>query len=207
MKIDVHMLLPENKNESLFNRCMESLSEDLNNDSIDLHFSDAIEGRLGLARKNAYLLGDNDWVSLVDFDDQIRSGAFTRLLGYLSDDLSALYTNHSIYNQQGKYIGNWFSEVADDGYSKIYQMHHLIVFRRDILEEVLPMLDDLVSSESYPMNIHAISKGKVLGLNQVEYDWFKYDNGTHRRYQWRNNPRKLKKWCVEKKKEIQKNTK
>lgn len=119
--IDVHILTMPNDNQAWFEKCLNSLKKE----PVSVQVCNGIKGDIGNARADAFLLGDNEYVSFVDPDDYILPGGFLACLDELhKSNCDVVYTQEIITG---------FSGVVHDKPLIRDWIHHLIVMRRDVV--------------------------------------------------------------------------
>jgi len=184
--IDVHVIQTGRKYAK---ECLDSLHDE----PINLFLSKFIEGRIGLARVKAIMEGNSEFVSFVDDDDILVPGTFGIALEVLKKGYSAYYTNHFVMDSEKKVYGKWFHKPAKPiGFSQNIQMHHVVVYRRSIIERVFDSTALARTSERTLFNLASIYHGVVYGDDRMGLYWRVHDDSAHN-VKWENP----KEWHIE----------
>lgn len=171
--IDVHII---NTDRPYRKRCVDSLS----GEPINLFEAPFIKGRIGKARVNGIKMGTSEFVSFVDDDDILVPGAFTRALDILQQGFSAYYSNHYVMDVDGKVYGRWFDKPAKAiGFSQETQMHHIVVYRRELIEPVFAATELALYKERTLFNLASIYHGRVFGDDRMGLYWRVHEDSAH----------------------------
>lgn len=186
--ISVHIISkPEERTSERYYKCLESLK----GEPVNVVHADYIDG-VGNARVSAIQRSHGEWISWIDPDDYVIDHGFSVCWNLISanPNCSAVYTNHWIA-EKGKIIKPWFHSLASGkGFSQCVQMHHLVVYRKSIIEKEFEYMKDVNTIDKKLFNLASISKGKVIGTDKCYYMWNKDGNQNHLRYTINDNPRK-----------------
>lgn len=128
--IDVHVLTLPNERQDWLDQCLTSLQ----GHPIQLHVIEGVQGHIGQGRIKGYSQGTSPYVASVDSDDRVLPGAFDACLQCLesNSELAAAWTaEHLLWNDE-------LIEVPPH----LYYMHHIVVFRRAWLNQVLDQYQD-----------------------------------------------------------------
>jgi hypothetical protein len=175
--IDVHIGLSGKENKKWLGQCTASLERE----PVNIHFVRSVPGDIGKMRAIGYSAGTSPWVVAVDPDDWVEQGAFTRALEFLTDDVSAYYTNHSVFAEDGERTGQWFKQLAPAvGFAQASQMHHLTIYRREAIRPALHLLVGMPTRPYTVLNLQALLQGQVVGTKKIEYHWRDHPQGLHR---------------------------
>jgi len=178
--IDVHIA---KSNRPYFDECVESLK----NEPINLHIVPYQE--YGAMRIEGFMKGTSPFVAAVDDDDIVVEGVFHRALDALNKGYSAYYSNHHIMNGEGTVYGKWFDKLAKPiGFSQLRQMHHVVVYRREIIQPVLKYLSGIKIKDKELLNLKSIYDGTVFGDNFMGLYWRVHDQSIHTTRRREDNP-------------------
>lgn len=122
--IDVHVLTYSGTRQEWLDQCLRSLE----GENCTVHVVQGVEGNVGAGRAHAYTLGEHEFVSYVDSDDYV-------LPGVMDACLRALKRYQAVVTMEQML---WGDRVA----SKLEGMHHLTVYRRELVQPVLATLPD-----------------------------------------------------------------
>lgn len=184
--IDVHVLLLPDTNAEWFQQCMESME---NEDNITVHLTDGIEGDLGGARANGYVQGKGEYVSYVDPDDLIVPGVFAKCEAMLDADPSAaaIFTLSDAITDTGEPIKSinplalYRAKNNASHYPAWTRAHQIIVYRREVIEKILPELREQNNLWADRWAIaFARRYGHFLCTEEVGYHWRRHDKQTHK---------------------------
>lgn len=129
--IDIHILTMPYENKQFLRDCLKSLE----GEPVVTHIVDGIPGNICAARKRAFLLGGNPYVSSVDPDDFILPGCFSTALDILENNPNVAGTYCFEYVVGDKLV------LSDRSINRL--PHHAMVFRRSVFEQFLPVLDSI----------------------------------------------------------------
>lgn len=167
--VDVHILTMPNDNMEWFKKCLESLEQE----PVKIYISPGISEDIGNARANAFLRGTNEYVSFVDPDDYVLPGGFSACVDLIKSQNSyAAYTNEIIVGFSGTIYNN---PIIRDW------VHHLLVFRRDIILEHLQIWRDwlwgstLSEGQTFIKYLQA-NNYKVSSIKSPYYVWRRHIN-------------------------------
>ena len=185
--IDCHTLYLPNHNKLW----LEDLKNDLVKEPVIHHLVPGIPNNITDSRKNGYAQGNNKYCSFIDDDDRVKEGIFTKFTEGLENSnasfiwagevvmCSNLVKRLKINRPSGVFKKNFI--LATHRY-----VHGVVVYRRELIEELLPMItinndymDWIVSSCMYVL-------GKVRGyndpicLNDIGMYWRMHSNNTSR---------------------------
>lgn len=127
--IDVHILTMPYENKQWLQDCLKSLETE----PVVTHVVPGIKGNVCAARKQAFTMGEQPYVSSVDPDDLVLPGCFSSALELLENNPNVAGTYCFEYVVGDKLI------LSEGRINR--QPHHAIVFRRSILDTILPVLD------------------------------------------------------------------
>lgn len=173
--IDVHVLTMPDENPQWLQRCLDSLK----NEPVITHVAPGIEGNIGKARRAAFALGEQPFVSAVDPDDFVLPGCFSQALEIMENCPYVAGTYCFEYVVGEKLV------LKEQSISK--KPHHAIVFRRSVLESFLPILEShelvttvkgvpWISGEWWAL-FSAISKEHVfMEIPHPLYVWRRHEN-------------------------------
>lgn len=200
MNIDVHII----KNDrGYLDECLESLE----GSPINLHFVDYVDGNHGKARIKGFMQGHSPYVSCFDDDDIAVPTVFERALRVMEKGYTAYYSNHYYLDENRQVKGKRFGKIAaKPGMGQAAQMHHVVVYRRDVILPVLHLLDGIYASDQLLLNLKAIYDGKVLGDPFMGMYWRIHEHNLHKRktFNNKNNPKEWQDAVEYYKNEIQK---
>lgn len=184
MEIDVLITLkPGERDSEHYKKCLLSLSKE----PVNIIESPFDPTGVGNARIAAIKKSNAEFFTIVDPDDTIIPGAFQQM-PTIGKEISAYFTNHWILIN-GEKKRKWFWKLWDKGHSQERLMHHLVVYRRDAIEESLGYLKDMMTNEFSVINLQAIYSGKVIGTEACWYNWNSDVVGNnHSKYSRKHNP-------------------
>lgn len=138
LPIDVHIINQEGSNKSLLDRAIKSIDNTAN----VVLVNDDKQCDMMVNRIKGYTSGNNEWVSFVDYDDTVVSGAFQKLYDFaLAEKANATYGNSYIINADTDVIERPFYQKhmpkisLFDGYTLV---HQLSLVKRSVVEQALP---------------------------------------------------------------------
>jgi hypothetical protein len=181
MKVDTHILLMPDTNQTWWQECQKSLE----NEPINLHLVDGIPGHIGRGRAKGYSIGESPYVSCIDPDDLVVPGAFQACIDALEKNPQACgaYTDEVLIDEEGEPIrpGLWSGRP----WNPLLQLepkylHHIFVMRREF---VCRHLDELESK--WPHLAEFVLKGLLCAhgpwvhVNRVGYHWRVHPQGNH----------------------------
>lgn len=183
--IDVHVI---KSNRGYFNECIESLKDD----PIDVHILKHSDENYGLLRAEGFLKGKHEYAAAIDDDDILIQGIFNTALKQMqTGKFTAYYSNHYIMNSNKKVYGKRFNKLASEiGFSQSIQMHHVVVYKKSIIEPVLKYLEGIKIFDKTLLNLKSIYDGKVKGDNNFGLYWRVHDKCIHKKpnKSFKNNP-------------------
>jgi hypothetical protein len=128
--IDVHILTMPGDNPVWFDQCLASLETE----PVKVHVCPGIDGDIGNARADAFMLGDGEYVSFVDPDDYVLPGGFSVCVTKLQKDRTVGACTSEI-------VTGFRGEVTKNPYIRSW-VHHLIVLKRSIVLDCLDVWRD-----------------------------------------------------------------
>lgn len=174
MKVDVHIIKSD---RGYFDECMESIKDE----PINLHLLEHSEGEHGKLRIEGFKKGDSPYVALIDDDDVVIPGVFQRAIDVMEQGYSAYYSNHYVMDAEGNVYGRRFTKpMPPIGYSQWKQMHHVVVYRRDIITPILHLLDGVQLGDKLLLNLKSIYDGRVFGENRMGLYWRVHEKSMHK---------------------------
>jgi hypothetical protein len=151
-------------NQEWFKKCLGSLE----GEPVSVYVCNGIKEDIGNARADAFLLGDNEYVSFIDPDDYVLPGGFSACVEQLRKHNSVVaYTQEIVVGFTGEIYKNPL--VRD-------WVHHLIVFRRDIVIDNLQIWRDWcwgcnLSEGQVFVNHLKDKKHKISSIKKPYYVW------------------------------------
>jgi hypothetical protein len=134
--IDVHVLIRDNPNPEHLAQCLGSLE----GQPINLHTLPWEPGHIGKGRIRGYAQGSSPWVCYVDDDDAVDEDLFHIAAPLLDDSVGALSTN---VRELGRHVPELNEGVARFTlHNQVRISEHLCIFRRDLLQPLLPLYKD-----------------------------------------------------------------
>lgn len=167
--IDVHILTMPTDNPEWFAQCLDSLKDE----PVIVHLAPGIPDDIGNARANAFLLGEQKYVSFVDPDDYVLPGGFAACLDVLGQDQPvAVCTQEIVTGFRGKIQQYPLIKTWD---------HHLMVFKRNVVLEHLSVWRDWrytkKQSEGQWFMQHLAKLGLLISrIQQPYYVWRRHLN-------------------------------
>lgn len=141
--IDVHVLHCHEPPEWIAG-CLDSLHDE----PVTVYLRKGIQGKVGLARANAFRAGNAPYVAFVDGDDEVMPGAFAAALEVLESRPEVVSTYCDI-QLIGQPEGVGYIKAPWDPAAQVQRMaevHHLHVMRRSA---VMPLLDELARWDGF----------------------------------------------------------
>lgn len=173
MKIDVHALLLPDTRRDWWEECRKSLR----GEPITLYEMPGVKGHVGKGRADGFRQGDSPYVSFVDPDDLVISGAFQACLDALEQNPKAcgVYTDEILMDANGNDLnpGLWSGRpwnpllMLEPKY-----MHHVLVMRRKFVQ---PHLEEI--EKKWPNMAEFVLKGLLcqhgpwIHVDQFGYKW------------------------------------
>ena len=184
-KIDVNIIISD---RGYYQECADSLK----NEPVNIHeFKQSPE--YGKLRIKGFSAGSSPYVAAVDDDDIVVEGIFQRALEIMEQGYTAYYSNHYVMDAEKNVYGKRFDRLSSNiGFSQDHQMHHIVVYRRDIIEEVLPYLDGVKTRDKQLLNLKCIHDGTVFGENRMGLYWRIHDKNMHKNVKTEDNPQHWK---------------
>jgi len=171
--IDVHCLHLLDENPTWAQQCEVSLSSE----PIVIHHGPGIIGHVGQGRAWGFAQGTLPFVSYVDPDDYVLPGGFSACAKVLKK------------NPQIAVVGTREYRVGVNGEIRAYNHsfpgpHHLLVFRREAIQEDLTRLADFPHAPE-PWLLARLKKRfghcALWLIDQPYYVWRVHEHGWHRR--------------------------
>ncbi|NJM13313.1 MAG: hypothetical protein HC889_16865 [Synechococcaceae cyanobacterium SM1_2_3] len=147
-RVDVHVLHCYEPPEWIA-ACLRSLEIE----PVNVHLCAGIQGKVGLARANAFRLGTAEYVAFVDADDEVMPGAFDAALAILDSrpEIVATYCDIQLIGQPP---GVGYIKAPWNPMSQLFspsEVHHLHVMRRSAVEACLEELERWDGFEEYAL--------------------------------------------------------
>lgn len=169
--IDVHII--SKGREPWLEECLSSIRDR----NVRLHTVDHVDGDIGAARTKGFGEGHGEYVSYVDPDDLVEPGVFETCEKWLHahQEHDACFTGEVLVDETGKGLslhpGHWACRRAEDIRSAALGIHHVVVYRRDRLEECLPCKSKLIAEPVLNFEM-MMRSGKRFGrIPLVGYRW------------------------------------
>lgn len=167
-RVDVHVLHCYEPPEWI-DACLQSLATE----PVNVHLCAGVVGKVGLARANAFRQGSAEYVSFVDADDEVVSGAFNAALDILDNrpEIVATYCDVQLIGEPegvGYFKAPWNPLAQLFGPSEV---HHLHVMRRLAVEPHLTELEQWDGYEEYAL------MGLICQFGQqyhIPYPWYRF---------------------------------
>lgn len=181
-RVDVHILVLHSTDRKLLDECLESLEDE----PVNVHITDGIQGHIGKARCNGFQKGDSPYVCCVDPDDLVLSGAFQACLEVLTGapEACGAYTDELIMGPDGEIMrpGVW----SGIPWNPLLQLepkylHHIFVMRREYVERCYMELLRWSSMAEYILKGLLVNYGKWVHVNRFGYKWRMGTDTTHTR--------------------------
>lgn len=183
MNVDIHII---KSNRGYIDACLESIKDE----PVNIHFLKHVDNEHGKLRMKGFSMGNSPYVSLVDDDDIVIPGIFDRAIMIMEKGYSAYYSNHYVMNAEGNVYGKRFDKLAPPiGFSQANQMHHVVVYRREIIQPVLSYLNGVKLFDKLLLNLKSIYDGRVYGENKMGLYWRVHDEGIHKKENIKENPK------------------
>ncbi len=183
--VDIHVLVMGDTNPDWFAECIESLISE----NVTIHLTDGYAGDLGNGRADGYDQGDGEYVSYVDPDDLILPGAVDDCVELLNANptAAAAYTLSDTINSAGDTVKGipslamYRAVNKTSRYPAWTRAHPLIVYRRSVMEKILPEIREQEHLWADRWTIaFARRHGEFLCTETVGYCWRRHADQTHR---------------------------
>ncbi|CDH44393.1 MAG: glycosyltransferase [Candidatus Competibacteraceae bacterium] len=147
-RVDVHVLYCYEPT-----RWIDDALISLTAEPVNVHFLKGIQGKVGLARANAFRHGTAEYVAFVDADDEVVPGAFAAALEVLDarPEIVATYCDIQLI---GEREGIGYLKAPWNPMSQLFgpsEVHHLHVMRRSAVEPCLEELEKWDGFEEYAL--------------------------------------------------------
>lgn len=170
----IDVLITKKPDEPLLNQYMEQCLESLHGQPCKIYFNDFHPDGPGSARCEALKQGDSKYVAFVDPDDYIINECLSRALYVLAqrgNQTSAYFTNHWIL-RDGNFVRRWFHKPpAPTSLVNEFGMHHIVVYKRSILEKHIEKIRGAKTAEARLLNLYSMLEAPVTGENYCGYVW------------------------------------
>lgn len=179
-KIDVHILVLPSTDRRLLQLCIDSFVDE----PVKLHVIDGIPGHVGKARVNGFQQGDLPYVSYVDPDDLVISGAFSACLDVLQDrpDACGAYTDELLIDPQGNILEpSLWSGIPWNPLLQLEPkyLHHVCVMRRSYVEKYYLEMIRWKSMSELVLKGLLVNHGPWIHVDQFGYKWRMMPKGDH----------------------------
>ena len=176
MKNVVEVLITVKEENEQFLECIQSLNE--SKSDIKITISPFDHSGVGNARINAFNNSTEEYLCFIDPDDYVIGNPFKKAIIYLNEGYTAYYSNH--YNIKNNAItSTWFQRLYYDKVFQKEQMHHTVVYKRSVIEKVMPFLRNVNAWDKYLLNLESLISGTVKGDNTIHYAWRVDGGGNH----------------------------
>jgi glycosyltransferase involved in cell wall biosynthesis len=180
LPIDVHVIFQAGKSSTLYDRCVDSIPENVNLHTVydSRNQSTIVNRNLGFAR------GSSEWVSYVDYDDYVEPGAFDLLYeAALTAQCDAIFGNsivHQKNSSQKMFTHEPNTEMLLRGQTAVHQLY---LVKRTIVEKAIPFATKVTGHQAtFDFNltcaIGMMTRWKYL--DAITYHWDIQDTSIHR---------------------------
>jgi hypothetical protein len=185
----IDVIIIKKDSDALYDQLINSIPDDKNIQVCVFPFD---ETGVGNARKYAIENTNNEYVCFLDPDDYMIGNPFPKAMKILSNGYTAYYTNHYLLKGE-KIQKKWFDTISTRKIDQLFQMHHIIFYKRKIIEEYTEITRNVITKEKLIFNLASLTQGKVLGDIECHYAWRIDGNQTHKTNSDVNNPEEWKK--------------
>lgn len=168
--IDVHVIMHPHYDRT---ESRERLLAQLANEPVNVYLTPGTYKHIGRSRYDGFTQGSAPLCSYVDDDDLIEPGIFTKCLKAFEDDpsLDGLCTREVIHGKSGSVTTSQFSHLFYD-HRHLYDIHHLPVFSRAVIEPYLPKLLDLPDGAEHSLWAYMLlDDARILHIPEIGYHW------------------------------------
>jgi glycosyltransferase involved in cell wall biosynthesis len=180
LPIDVHVIFQAGKSSTLYDRCVDSIPENVNLHTVydSRNQSTIVNRNLGFAR------GSSEWVSYVDYDDYLEPGAFDLLYeAAQATQCDAIFGNSIVHQKntsQKMFAREPNAEMLLHGQTAVHQLY---IVKRTIMEKAIPFATKVTEHQStFDFNL-TCAIGMITNLKYLDattYHWDIQDMSIHR---------------------------
>lgn len=179
-KVDVHLLVLPSTDRKLLQMCIDSLA----GEPITLHVVDGVPGHLGEARVKGFQQGTSPYVSYIDPDDLVLSGAFGACLDALKNNPEAcgVYTDELLIDIHGKVLQPCLWNGMP--WNPLLQLepkylHHICVMHRKYVEKYYLEMFRWQSMSELVLKGLLVNHGPWVHVDEFGYKWRMMPQGDH----------------------------
>lgn len=181
--IDVHIARRPNENPEWWKQCQDSLQQQ----PINVHMVDAVEGDVRAARYNGFSQGTAPYVSFVDPDDYVLPDTFTKCLETIQnspDNVCGVYTMSNrlkVKNNRIKLLLR-YRPWTISSMKWASTVHQIVVYKRKLLTDVFMENYDSIHPfilPEYKLHCFLSVKYDWIAINHVGYVWRDHSSGIH----------------------------
>lgn len=179
--VDVHIITMPSESQEWLSDCLNSLW----NEPVNLYFIDGVEGHIGEGRYAGFTQGTSDYISFVDPDDLVNTGAFKKCIDVLdaNSNLTGVGTAEAVlWGDDIVYPQSTYSQSNPEyTYRSIMWLHHLVVMRRAHVEKHLHLFKNWSNWCETAFYLTLFDEGALFDFIETpEYFWRKRADGSHR---------------------------
>jgi hypothetical protein len=172
MKVDVHCIHIPSTDMTLWEECRATLE----NEPINLHMVEGVDGHTGKGRVAGFGQGDSPYVSCVDPDDLVLPGAFQACIDVLErhPEACGAYTDELLIDSLGTVIrpGVWSGEP----WNPLLQLepkylHHIYVMRRCYVRKYFLEMLKWPRMPEYVLKCLLTAHGPWIHVDRFGYKW------------------------------------
>jgi len=182
---EIGVIVSVRENNPYLQACLDSLK----NEDVNLLVIPAADCS-GNARIEGYEKSTSPYICYIDDDDVVVPGAFARAKEIItSTGAKTYYTNHYVADENLNPYGVRFTNLAPKGLSQHMQMHHIVVYSRDVIGPYIKYLKNVTTFDKKILNYASILHGSVVGTTKKELYWRIHKNNNHKEKSFRDNPK------------------
>lgn len=180
----IDVVITVKNRDKLFKQCIKSLEKA---EHVKIYVQPFDYNGVGSARINAINSSKNDYICFVDPDDYLISHPFKDAIEKLDSGYAAYHTNHFIMNNE-KIMKKWFGKVYKDKLNQEVAMHHIVVYKKSIIQHAIPFLRDVVTYDKKLLNLFSLVAGEVYTNDTCSYVWRNDAGMNHKKNTIKDNP-------------------
>lgn len=137
----------------------------LKNEPVNVHVVAGIKGQLMTARMNGFAAGTAPWQTYVDPDDKIVPGIFEKIVKIIEQRKDVAWV------ACGECVGEQAYRPRDDRPLRVWDLHHLFTFRRDLASKTKRSILLLRGIEVQNAIEYACEHPRGVHLDECGYVW------------------------------------
>ena len=183
-KVDTHLILTKDvwkpQHYEWFEECLNSLKEEPTN----LHFIEGEFGHTGKLRAEGFAAGDAEYVTYVDPDDIVITGAYQSCIDFLDANpgVGVCCTKEMTTTPDGRTVITP-SNINMPNYRITRMVHHLAVVRRSIMENYIDFIAQFAYRCERALWMEMFKDGiEIRFIDKIGYNWRQHEDGAHHIY-------------------------